>query len=185
MSRVAFFDVDGTIVDGATGLLAADLFRQRGYISWWMTVEAAMYHVLHKAGWMDVQAVYAKGIAPFVGKRLDRVRADIADSYELAIRPKVFVEAVDLVREHPRCWPWCGGRARPGARADAGASGDLRHRTGLSRARGGPHPDRRGVASPGRDLDLGRDRSLHRPLRVRLAGCRCRCCRCSLRRLDS
>ena len=46
----AFFDVDGTIVRGSTGLLALDIFRRAGYIKYWHTVQALGYHVLHRAG---------------------------------------------------------------------------------------------------------------------------------------
>jgi HAD superfamily hydrolase (TIGR01490 family) len=98
----AFFDVDGTLVCGSTGMLALDVFRRAGYVTYWHTVQAVSYHVLHKAGLMQADDVYRKAIAPFVGRPLDEVEAWIANSYRTRIRPAIFERMVSLAEAHHR-----------------------------------------------------------------------------------
>lgn len=98
----AFFDVDGTIVRGATGLLAMDLFRRAGYINYWHTVQAVGYHVLHKAGILHADEVYKKAIAPFVGRRVSDVSTELERIYRLRVRPAIYERAVSLAEAHQR-----------------------------------------------------------------------------------
>jgi len=98
----AFFDVDGTIVRGATGLLAVDILRRAGYITYWHSVQALAYHVLHKAGVMHADEAYKKAIAPFVGRRESEVAKDLERVYRLRVRPAIYDRAVSLAEAHHR-----------------------------------------------------------------------------------
>ncbi len=98
----AFFDVDGTIVRGATGLLAVDIFRRAGYISYWDTVQALGYHVAHKAGIMHADEAYKKAIAPFVGRRVSDVAVQLERVYRMRVRPAIYDRAVSLAEAHQR-----------------------------------------------------------------------------------
>ncbi|MFH2008452.1 MAG: HAD-IB family hydrolase [bacterium] len=98
--RVAFFDVDGTILSSSVGLLSLDLFRRAGYITYWHTVQALGYHVMHKAGVMQAQEVYRKAIAPFVGRDVEQVHRDVVRAYEQRVRPAIFERAVGLAEAH-------------------------------------------------------------------------------------
>lgn len=98
----AFFDVDGTIVRGATGLLAVDIFRRAGYITYWHSVQALAYHVLHKAGVMHADEAYKKAIAPFVGRRVSEVAGHLERVYRLRVRPAIYDRAVSLAEAHQR-----------------------------------------------------------------------------------
>ncbi len=98
----AFFDVDGTILRGAAGLLALDIFRKAGYITYWHAVQAAGYHVLHKAGVMQADEVYKKVIAPFVGRRVTEVAALLERVYSQRVRPAIYERAVSLAEAHQR-----------------------------------------------------------------------------------
>ena len=98
----AFFDVDGTLVRGSTGMLALDVFRRAGYITYWHTVQAVSYHVLHKTGLMQADDVYRKAIAPFVGHPLDEVEAWVTNSYRTRVRPAIFERMVSLAESHHR-----------------------------------------------------------------------------------
>lgn len=97
---VAFFDVDGTIVRGATGLLALETFRRAGYITYWSTAQAIAYHLLHKAGVMDSDAAYRKAVAPFVGRPVSEVAEHAARLYVERVRPMIHVDAVKAAEAH-------------------------------------------------------------------------------------
>jgi putative phosphoserine phosphatase / 1-acylglycerol-3-phosphate O-acyltransferase len=98
----AFFDVDGTILRGAAGLLALDIFRKAGYITYWHAVQAAGYHVLHKAGVMQADEVYKKAIAPFVGRPETEVAELLERVYRQRVRPAIYERAVSLAEAHQR-----------------------------------------------------------------------------------
>ncbi len=98
----AFFDVDGTILRGAAGLHALDIFRKAGYITYWHAVQAGGYHVLHKAGVMQADDVYKKAIAPFVGRRVTEVAELVERVYRLRVRPAIYERAVSLAEAHQR-----------------------------------------------------------------------------------
>lgn len=98
----AFFDVDGTLLRGTTGLLAIDTFRRAGYVTYWNTVQALGYHVMHKAGMLDARETYKKAIAPFVGRPLEEVEVHTENLYREAVRPAIFQRAVELAEEHHR-----------------------------------------------------------------------------------
>jgi len=98
----AFFDVDGTILRGASGLHAVDLFRRAGYITYWHSVQAVAYHVMHKAGVMSADDAYKKAIAPFVGRRVTDVAELLERVYRLRVRPAIYERAVSLAEAHHR-----------------------------------------------------------------------------------
>lgn len=98
----AFFDVDGTLVRGATGLLALETFRRAGYITYWSTVQALGYHVLHRAGMLEARETYRKAIAPFVGRSVEEVGVHVENLYREAVRPAIYERARDLAEEHHR-----------------------------------------------------------------------------------
>ncbi len=98
----AFFDVDGTILRGTTGLLALDTFRRAGYIRYWNIVQALGYHVLHRAGMLDARETYRKAIAPFVGRSVSEVEVHTENVYREAVRPALYRRAVELATEHHR-----------------------------------------------------------------------------------
>lgn len=98
----AFFDVDGTLVRGATGMLALETFRRAGYITYWSTVQALGYHVLHRAGALDAREAYRKAIAPFVGRPVEEVAVHVENLYREAVRPAIYERAVELALEHHR-----------------------------------------------------------------------------------
>lgn len=98
----AFFDVDGTIVRGTTGMLALETFRRAGYISYFSTVHALGFHVLHRAGLLDAREAYRKAIAPFVGRPVEEVGVHIENLYREAVRPAIYERAVELAKEHHR-----------------------------------------------------------------------------------
>lgn len=98
--RTAFFDVDGTLVRGATGMLALDVFRRAGYITHLNTMEAVIYHLLHRVGLMNAEDTYRKAIQPFVGHRVDEVARHVAECYRGRIRPAIYQRAVELAQEH-------------------------------------------------------------------------------------
>jgi HAD superfamily hydrolase (TIGR01490 family) len=97
---VAFFDVDGTIVRGATGLHALETFRRAGYITHWSTAQAVSYHLLHKVGLLDAESAYRKAIAPFVGRPVSEVAALVARVYAERVRPMIHLDAIARAREH-------------------------------------------------------------------------------------
>ncbi len=98
----AFFDVDGTLLRGATGLLALETFRRAGYVTYFSTVQALGYHVLHKAGMLDARETYKKAIAPFVGRPLEEVEVHTENLYREAVRPAIYQRAVEIAEEHHR-----------------------------------------------------------------------------------
>ncbi|MDY0000461.1 MAG: HAD-IB family hydrolase [Polyangia bacterium] len=98
----AFFDVDGTLIQGSTGMLALETFRRAGYISYFSSVQALGYHVLHRAGVMDAREVYRKAMAPFVGRPVEEVAVHVENLYREAVRPAIYQRAVELAEEHHR-----------------------------------------------------------------------------------
>lgn len=98
----AFFDVDGTVVRGATGLLALETFRRAGYVSYMNTFQAFAYHVLHRAGLLEARETYRKAIAPFVGRRVEEVEVHTENLYRETVRPAIFARAVEMAQAHHR-----------------------------------------------------------------------------------
>jgi len=98
----AFFDVDGTVVRGTTGLLALETFRRAGYVSYMNTVQAFAYHVLHRAGMLHARETYRKAIAPFVGRPVAEVEVHTENLYREVVRHVIFQRAVEMAQAHHR-----------------------------------------------------------------------------------
>jgi HAD superfamily hydrolase (TIGR01490 family) len=97
---IAFFDVDGTVVRGATAVLAVRYLVARGRMSLLDLALGGAYACLHRINLMNYEAVLRRSVAPFVGMpevEIDRLSCDCFDS---CVKPRVYEQAAERVRHH-------------------------------------------------------------------------------------
>lgn len=97
---IAFFDVDHTLVQGSTAFLCAPVLWREGVLGPVMMARVAWAHLRHFIGGLDYEAVYARGVLPFVGMPLETARAQIRECFEERIKPRVYREGLRFMEQH-------------------------------------------------------------------------------------
>ena len=103
MSGAAFFDLDRTLLRRSSALALAPAFRAHGLISRRQVAKAAAWQLLFMARGASHQAVRraaVDGLAILRGFTPAEMRALVAESMELVLRPLVYAESFDLVEHH-------------------------------------------------------------------------------------
>lgn len=103
MASGAFFDLDRTLTRRATVLALAGTFRERGVISRWDMLKAAVWQLIFTARGADADAVRRaaeEGMRFLNGFSVDEMRNLIGDSMEPVLRPLVYEEPLRLVQQH-------------------------------------------------------------------------------------
>lgn len=102
-ANAAFFDLDRTLIRRASVLALAPSFRQRGVITRWDMVKAALWQVLFTARGADAETLRnaAEGGMRFLaGYPVAELRELVGDAMETVLRPLVYAEPLDLVQQH-------------------------------------------------------------------------------------
>jgi HAD superfamily hydrolase (TIGR01490 family) len=103
VSAAAFFDLDRTLLRRSSALALAPAFRAHGLISRRQVAKAAAWQLLFMARGASHQAVRraaVDGVAILRGFTPEQMRAIVAESMELVLRPLVYAESFDLVERH-------------------------------------------------------------------------------------
>lgn len=104
MSRsAAFFDLDRTLIRRASVLALAGTFRERGVISRWDMLKAAVWQVIFTARGADADAVRRAaedGMRFLKGYSVEEMRRLVGDSMEPVLRPLVYEEPLHLLQKH-------------------------------------------------------------------------------------
>jgi HAD superfamily hydrolase (TIGR01490 family) len=103
VSGAAFFDLDRTLLRRSSALALAPAFRAHGLISRRQVAKAAAWQLLFMARGASHQAVRraaVDGLAILRGFTPAEMRALVAESMELVLRPLVYAESFDLVEHH-------------------------------------------------------------------------------------
>ncbi len=103
MASAAFFDLDRTLTRRATVLALAGTFRERGVISRWDMLKAAVWQLIFSARGADANAVRRAaedGMRLLKGFSVDEMRKLVGDSMEPVLRPLVYEEPLELLQQH-------------------------------------------------------------------------------------
>jgi HAD superfamily hydrolase (TIGR01490 family) len=99
----AFFDLDRTLIRKSSALALAGAFRRRGLIGRGQLVKAVAWQLLFAARGAShetVRRAAEDGLMILRGVPQAELRALVAEAMERTLRPLVYGEAVDLVRQH-------------------------------------------------------------------------------------
>ncbi len=103
MASAAFFDLDRTLTRRATVLALAGTFRERGVISRWDMLKAAVWQLIFTARGADADAVRRAaedGMRFLAGFSVEDMRELVGDSMEPVLRPLVYEEPLRLLEQH-------------------------------------------------------------------------------------
>jgi HAD superfamily hydrolase (TIGR01490 family) len=103
VAAAAFFDLDRTLLRRSSALALAGSFRQRGLISRWQMLRAALWQLLFVARGASHEAVRRaaeEGLHVLAGHSPDELRSLVAEALEPVLRPLVYAEPLDLVEQH-------------------------------------------------------------------------------------
>lgn len=103
MNSAAFFDLDRTLLRRSSALALAGSFRERGLISRTQLAKAAAWQLLFSlrgASHESVRRAAEDGLLVLRGSTPDDLRELVAQAMEPVLRPLVYAEPLDLVRQH-------------------------------------------------------------------------------------
>ena len=103
MAAAAFFDLDRTLLRRSSALALAGSFRERGLISRWQMLRAAVWQLLFAARGAShevVQRAAEDGLRVLEGYTPEELRELVAEAMEPVLRPLVYAEPLRLVEEH-------------------------------------------------------------------------------------
>lgn len=106
----AFFDLDRTLIKRASVLALAGTFRERGVISRWDLLKAAVWQLIFTARGADADAVRRAaedGMRFLKGYSVEEMRELVGDAMEPVLRPLVYEEPLALVAEHRKRGECC------------------------------------------------------------------------------
>src|SRR4051794_17993906 len=102
-ASAAFFDLDRTLIRRASVLALAGTFRERGVISRWDMLKAAVWQLVFTARGADADAVRRAaedGMRYLKGYSVEEMRELVGDSMEPVLRPLVYDEPLRLLQQH-------------------------------------------------------------------------------------
>jgi len=97
--KIAFFDVDHTLVHGSTAMHCGRVLFRDGVINRSMMVGLAWAHLRHRLGILDFEEAYSRGIMTFVGTTADDLGSMMRECFDRHVRPNLYQEGINLVRE--------------------------------------------------------------------------------------
>ena len=103
MAAAAFFDLDRTLLRRSSALALAGSFRERGLISRWQMLRAALWQLLFVARGASHEAVQRAaedGLRILAGYTPEELRELVAAAMEPVLKPLVYAEPMRLVEQH-------------------------------------------------------------------------------------
>lgn len=97
---IAFFDLDRTLLDGASGNIFAKRLVLERYMKPSALVEVIRITLLYELNRLPVERVYAKAIEMMYSVPLDEMLGFLDRSFEFHMMPRLFQGGVDIVKTH-------------------------------------------------------------------------------------
>lgn len=97
---VAFFDMDHTIIWENSGQSSVKFARRHGFIGPGHLLKGAYKILLYRLTLLDIESWYEQNIARLAGLTPEDIRRFSDMWYDELVKPTVYKEAVDLVRDH-------------------------------------------------------------------------------------
>lgn len=101
-SSIAFFDVDGTLVDGVVGLYASLRLVQHKVMKKRRVLQAIYFSIADLVVRQDVEAIYHIAMKDMAGWPLARIYELGKLSWERDSKPRMYQEGLEKIREHQR-----------------------------------------------------------------------------------
>lgn len=90
--RVAYFDLDGTLMEGYSALLAGFYLLRQRRVSLGPILSSVLHLARYKAQRADYSAILRDGIQPWLGTRHEDLMALSAECFEAVVRPRIYRE---------------------------------------------------------------------------------------------
>lgn len=100
MKAIAFFDVDGTLVDGYSGYYTTLELIRRNIIQLRRLPQAIFYKVISTLYYGDVRKMYEIAIQDMAGSHIDEILKIGRYTFEKYLKPKLFVDALKKIEQH-------------------------------------------------------------------------------------
>lgn len=104
---IAFFDFDGTIIRGDSGLICAWPAIRRGMLPFGRVVRFAGARALQKLGLQTREQAYAIAFSCYRGRTLDELRDAWSDLYREHLRSRISRPVADRLRQHQAAGDRC------------------------------------------------------------------------------
>lgn len=98
-ARVAFFDLDRTLIDVNSGRLWVRAERRAGLLSAGQVARASWWLLRYHLGWADLDAPLRAAVRALEGQREERMEERVARFYEEEVRHRVRPEAREALEE--------------------------------------------------------------------------------------
>ncbi len=103
MNSIAFFDVDGTLMDAISGYSTTLELVRRGILKKRRILQAIYYKLIASlCNVHDVKKIYEIAIADMKGQALDRIFQIGNEVFERDLKPKIYQEALDEIQKHKK-----------------------------------------------------------------------------------
>jgi len=100
MQKVAFFDVDNTLLKGNISLMYAGFYFRRGDIPFFSMVKVVYYVLMHKMGRLHYQDFFDKSLSFIDGKKVSSEIKNVKGYYDRKVRGKIDPDALALLLKH-------------------------------------------------------------------------------------
>jgi HAD superfamily hydrolase (TIGR01490 family) len=97
---IAFFDVDGTIMRGTTGMAAIKYYLANGRFGPQILLKGAYYQLMHYFDIVDHEEMMQNALEPFVGQDEESLYREMQETFVKYIKPLLFQEALDEISRH-------------------------------------------------------------------------------------
>lgn|GEM_PF-125919 len=98
--RIAFFDLDKTLIDVNSAKLWVRSEFRRGHIKWWMALSAMFWTVMYGLGWTRMERLLIQGIRWLNGRDVDVIVARTEAFYVDEVRHRFRPGALEALRAH-------------------------------------------------------------------------------------
>lgn len=103
MKTIAFFDVDGTLLDGISGYYTTLELVRRGILKKRRVLQAIYYKLISTfCKFDDVKKIYEIAISDMAGQSVDKIYQIGNEVFERDIKPKIYQEALDEIQNHKK-----------------------------------------------------------------------------------
>lgn len=101
--KVAFLDMDGTIIMGQVQQGLMQFFRSRGELGWFYMLKVNFLFILYKLGISrSVDGLFEYGLRYVAGRSVKEIDALIANYMDIVFRTRIFPNAIKLIDDLKR-----------------------------------------------------------------------------------
>ncbi len=100
--ELAVFDIDHTLVDGATGFLLAGYLVRRGYLSRRKLARASWWVLCHRLGLVDAERMIRDGLAAFAGMSQSFIDHCTDQAFRDLIAPRIVPRIRSVLDQYRR-----------------------------------------------------------------------------------